>query len=620
MRSHSKHLHFIPATLLLSLASPLLAVAPQREFAIAFGGALGAIAQAQTTQNRKAEAERLIQEANSQFSQAESDEFAQEANSQLIERQYQKALDSFQQALSIYQELAVSEASPIAKRHEVQEVRRQKRDILFMIGVIYGKLGQYDQSLEYSQQTLAIDRELGDRCEEQDTLFKISSMYGVLGQYDQVLEGLDKILAINRELDKSCQKSYLLFTVHDVYQMLGQPDQALKTLEQRLAFDRKVADRIREQFTLLNISEIYEQQKQYEQALQFYQQALAISRELAISEATPQEGLSHVREPSILTRIGEIYEQQGQYEQALQSYQQALTLNRKLSNPFGAINTFMSLSRVYQRLGQYEQALESYQQALAAGRSVGNDYFFKYIQEQYILMSLSQVYRQLGQDNQAREFYQQALAIGTKPGRGNREPSMRALNDWGAVQTKKGQFQEALETFEKALAISREVSQNLGNICGSSHPNAQNLGIARVYPPKLAQAGSKCGSSMGQSGLEGAETLIFKNLGFIYRKLGQPEKSREFYEQALKYYQQEFAKRKESNESCWLQDELRIPREIAQVYEILGEHNLARDFYRQAEKLEFAQDVSGAVCGVLGDVGSGIVLTDDDTSPPRQSK
>ena len=67
----------------------------------------------------------------------------------------------------------------------------------------------------------------------------------------------------------------------------------------------------------------------------------------------------------------------------------------------------MSLSRVYQKLGQYEQALESYQQALAAGRSVGNEHYFKYIQEPYILMSLSQVDRQLGQDKQAREFYQQ---------------------------------------------------------------------------------------------------------------------------------------------------------------------------------------------------------------------
>jgi tetratricopeptide (TPR) repeat protein len=73
-----------------------------------------------------------------------------------------------------------------------------------MIGVVYGQLGQYDQSLKYSQQTLAIDRELGNRCQEQETLFRISSVYGVLGQYDQVLEGLDKILAINRELDKPC--------------------------------------------------------------------------------------------------------------------------------------------------------------------------------------------------------------------------------------------------------------------------------------------------------------------------------------------------------------------------------------------------------------------------------
>lgn len=591
MRSHSKYLRFITATLLLSVASPLFA------FTCDFKPL---IAQAQTVQDRQAEADRLLEEANSQFSEG------QFGNS---EGQLRKALESFQQILSRQQILSI---------YKELGYRRQERDLTFMIGVIYGQLGQYDQSLKYSQQTLAIDQELGNRCQEQDTLFKISSMYGVLGQYDRVLEGLDKILAINRELDEPCD-TFLLHDndISDIYQMLGQPDQALKTLEQRLAFDRKVGDRKREKGTLFYISSLYQQQRQYEQALATLQKVLLINREL---DDRSSEQSTLTSEHYILIPIGEIYEQQGQYEQALDSYQQALTLSREASNPFGAINSFLRLSRVYQRLGQYEQALESYQQALAAGRSVGNNYF-KYIQEPYILMSLSQVYRQLGQDNQAREFYQQALAIGTKPGRGNREPSMRALNDWGAVQTKKGQFQEALETFEKALAISREVSQNLGNTCTSAQPNSQNLGIARVYPPKLAQAGSKCGSSMGQSGLEGAETLIFKNLGFVYRKLGQPEKSRESYEQALKRYQQKFAKRKESNESCWLQDELRVPREIAQVYEILGEDNLAREFYRQAEKLEFIQYVKGVLCDSLGEVGSGIVLTDDDdSSTPRQSK
>jgi tetratricopeptide (TPR) repeat protein len=146
----------------------------------------------------------------------------------------------------------------------VQEVRRQKRDILFMIGVIYGKLGQYDQSLEYSQQTLAIDRELGDRCEEQETLFRISSVYGVLGQYEKAQENFEQLLAINRKLDVSCGNSYsLLLKTRDVYQRLGQPNQALNALEQLLAIDRKLGDRQQERGTLLMISELYQQQGQY---------------------------------------------------------------------------------------------------------------------------------------------------------------------------------------------------------------------------------------------------------------------------------------------------------------------------------------------------------------------
>ena len=185
MRSRSKHLTFITATLLLSVASFLFA------FTCNFKPL---IAQAQAAQDRKAEADRLLEEANSQFR----------------EGQFQKALDSFQQILSRRQTLSI---------YREIGYRRQERDLTFMIGVIYGQLGQYDQSLKYSQQALAIDRELGNLCQEQETLFRISSGYGVLGQYDQVLEGLDKILAINRELDKPC---VFLSDISNIYQMLVQ--------------------------------------------------------------------------------------------------------------------------------------------------------------------------------------------------------------------------------------------------------------------------------------------------------------------------------------------------------------------------------------------------------------
>ncbi|MBE9128963.1 MULTISPECIES: tetratricopeptide repeat protein [unclassified Coleofasciculus] len=588
MRSRPKHFGFITVTLLLSLTSPLLAVTPNFK---------PVKAQAQTAQDRQAEIDQLLEEAKTQFREGLF------GNSEV---QRQNALESFQQILSIYRELGY---------------RRQERDLTFMIGEIYGYLGQYDQSLKSFQQVLAIDRELGDHCQEQETVFKISSVYGVRGRYDQVLEGLEKSIAINKELDEPCGKPYffLLKDISNVYNRLGHPDQALKTLEQLLAFNRKVGDHIEEQSILLNISEIYEQQKQYEQALQFYQQVLAISRELAVSKAAPQEGLSPVREPYILTRIGAIYEQQGNYEQALKFYQQALTINRK-SNGSG-VATLITLSRVYQRLGQYEQGLESYQQALAVNRkessgSSENQSYPMSLTRQYIFMSLSQVYRKLGQNERAQDSSQQALAIGKKIG--NFEPSIRALNDWGSIQAINRQFPEALETFEKALAFSKEVALELDNSCSSAYPKVQNLGVSTLYSSNFG-ARNKCGGFMDQSSLEGAETLILKNLGFVYQNLSQPEKSRESYEQALRHYQQEFAKLKESDKICWLQEELKIPRAIAQVYEILGEDNLAQGFYRQAEKLEFVQDVKGVVCAELGEVASGIVLTDDDdSSPPKQ--
>jgi len=554
VQSLSNHLHFITATLLLSVASPLFA------FTCDFKPL---IAQAQTAQDRQAEADRLLEEANSQFSEG------QFGNS---EGQLRKALESFQQILSRQQILSI---------YKELGYRRQERDLTFMIGVIYGQLGQYDQSLKYSQQTLAIDRELGNRCQEQDTLFKISSMYGVLGQYDQVLEGLDKILAINRELDKPCD-TFLSHDndISDIYQMLGQPDQALKTLEQSLAFERKVGDRKQEELTLFVISRLYQHQRQYDQALAALQKASSINRELG-ARSSEQSTLTSghyilISENSILIRIGEIYEQQGQYEQALQSYQQALTLSREASNPFGAINSLMKLSRVYQRLGQYEQALQSYQQALAADRSASPRYdkgqqYVMSLSRQYLYMSLSQVYRELDRDERSQESYQQALAIGKK--HGNLDPSIRALNDWGAVQAKSGHFPEALETFEQALAMHREVDK---------------------------------------SNFEENEAIIFRNRGFVYRKLGQLEKARESYKQALKLYQQELARTRK--DSCSREDELRLVREIAQIYEIIGERYLAQEFERQSKKAEFVADIQLGICTSLCAVPLGIVLTEEGSS------
>lgn len=214
----------------------------------------------------------------------------------------------------------------------------------------------------------------------------------------------------------------------------------------------------------------------------------------------------------------------------------------------------------------YEQMLKIYQQSLAANR----EEISCYSQEPYALMSISQIYRELDQDDRALECYQQALVAAKKLG--NLDTSIRALNDWGAVQAKSGQFPEALETFEQALAMRRDVDK---------------------------------------SSFEENEAIIFRNRGFVYRKLGQLEKAQESYQQALKFYQQELARVRK--DSCFRNDELRLLREIVQIYEIIGEHYLAQEFERQSKKAEFVADIA-TVCTRGCAVPLGIVLTEEGSS------
>ena len=94
---------------------------------------------AQTTQDRKAEAEKLLQTGVQQYRQSK----------------FREALESFQQALVVFQQL---------------KDRAGEGNTLNNIGAVHNKLGQYPKALEFYQQALAILKQVGDRSGEGTTL------------------------------------------------------------------------------------------------------------------------------------------------------------------------------------------------------------------------------------------------------------------------------------------------------------------------------------------------------------------------------------------------------------------------------------------------------------------
>jgi tetratricopeptide (TPR) repeat protein len=126
-------------------------------------------ATAQTTQERKAEADRLLQQGREQYQIS----------------QFEAALQSWQQALQIYREI---------------KDRKGEGAALGNLGIAYDALGNYGKAIEYYEQWLAIAREIKDRRGEGNALGSLGVAYRALGNYGKAIEYSEQALAILRDI------------------------------------------------------------------------------------------------------------------------------------------------------------------------------------------------------------------------------------------------------------------------------------------------------------------------------------------------------------------------------------------------------------------------------------
>ena len=124
---------------------------------------------AQTVTERKAEADRLLEQGRQQNTTS----------------QYQAAIQSLETALNIYREIGD---------------RNGEGKALNNLGIAYSDLGQYQKAIEFYQQSLTITREIGDRNGEGFALGNLGLAYNRLGQYQKAIEFFQQSLTIFREI------------------------------------------------------------------------------------------------------------------------------------------------------------------------------------------------------------------------------------------------------------------------------------------------------------------------------------------------------------------------------------------------------------------------------------
>ncbi|OUC15148.1 MAG: hypothetical protein B0A82_08340 [Alkalinema sp. CACIAM 70d] len=438
---------------------------------------------AQSTQDQKAEAERLHQQGLQQSRKSD----------------YRAALESFQKALILF---------------KVVGDQLGEGATLNNIGSIYDRLGQIDKALEYYRQSLAIAKNIGYRLGEGRSLNNIGNIYDRLGQTDKALEYYQQSLTITKDIKDHLGEGTTLDNIGNIYDRLGQTDKALEYYQQSLTIHKAIGDRNSEATTLNNIGGIYTHLSQYPKALDFYQQSLTIHR--AISDRNG--------EATTLNNIGLIYAHLGQYSKALDFYQQSLGIRKDTGDRDGEANSLNNIGGIYAHLSQYPKALDFYQQALTLVREINNR-----TGEINTLNNIGSIHAYLGQYSKALDFYQQSLVI--CKALGDRDVEAKSLNNIGNIYSSLGQYSRALEFYQQSLSIHKALGDRNGE--GTTLNNIGSIYVHLGQYPKALHFAQQALAIRKDIGDRNGEANSLDSIGSIYAGLGQYPKALEFYQRAL---------------------------------------------------------------------------------------
>ncbi len=469
-------------------------------------------AQAQTIQEPNAEAMWLFNQGQ-QFMEA---------------KQYQKAIDYFQQSLAVFRQIGNTQVEP---------------SILYIIGGNYIFLGDNPKGREFLLQSVEMAKKIGNkeiealatdllnkigqpslsstgksRKNEADQLFKQGIQLYQTSRYRETIQVLESVLGIYREIKDRDGEAASLLLLGAVYRNLEQYQESINFYQQSLIITQQIGDRKSEAISLNNLGSAYASLEQYQKSIDFYQQSSAIKKQIG-----DQKG-----EATSLNNLGEAYRRLGQYQKAIDFYQQSIGILKHLGDRYGEATSLNNLGLAYDSLGQYQRAIDFFQQSLAIKKQIGDQKG-----EAISLNSLGGVYRDLGQYQKAIDFYQQSLAIRKQIG--DRDGEARLLNNLGLVYNDLGQYQKAIDFYQQSLAISKQIGDHSGEVA------LNNLGLAYTNLRQYQKAIDFYQQSLAifkQIGDRNGEASSLNNLGLAYNYLGQYQKAIDFNQQSLAIHKQ----------------------------------------------------------------------------------
>ncbi|XWK91305.1 MAG: tetratricopeptide repeat protein [Phormidium sp.] len=256
--------------------------------------------------------------------------------------------------------------------------------------------------------------------------------------------------------------------------------------------------------------------------------------------------------------------QNSQYEAALKFLQQALAIYKEIRNRQGEGGALALIGLAYAGLKNFPRAIEYLEQSLVIARSINNP--------------------------QVESSLQQALSVVWSESNPRKTEADRLLQQ-GIEQGKNSQFEAALQSFQQALIIYREIKYRLGEGAAMGNLGVAYLGLSNY---KMAINYSEQQLLISREFKDRTnEGAALVNIGIAYRNLSD-------YTKAIKYLQQSLAIAREIKDQ---QIEIKVLANLGLTYLNLNDYLQAIKYSEQwlaiAREIKDRQ-VEGEALGNLG--------------------
>ena len=294
-----------------------------------------------------------------------------------------------------YERLATAwQVSPPDDRNDQEKLA----EAFNRLGNGYYSLGDYAKAIDFHQQSLVIQREIGNQQGIAASLVNLGNGYYSLGDYAKVIDFQQQSLVIQREIGNQQGIAASLVNLGNAYDSLGDYAKAIDFFQQSLKIQREIGDRKGVASSLGNLGSAYHSLGDYTKAIDFQQQSLKIQREIG-----NRKGIA-----SSLGNLGSAYDSLGDYAKAIDFHQQSLVIQREIGNQQGIAASLGNLGNAYGSLGDYAKAIDLQQQSLVIEREIGDRNG-----EAISLLNLGHTYAKIDEHWKSRNSYEQAKAIFT---------------------------------------------------------------------------------------------------------------------------------------------------------------------------------------------------------------